>query len=424
VKRVILLVLLLLVSVPAYAQEPAAVPVTYVVQPGDTLFGIAQQYGTTVEAIVAANDIADPALIVAGQKLIIPTGPAAPEPAANPPPPPNRRVHPVRPGDTLPSLAFRYNTTVFALRELNGLHRLGLLLAGQELMIPPPAAPTLKDRRLPALSIGPAPAVQGQTLFVAVKSEASLKLSATFLDQPLAFARDRDQYWALFGLDALTKPGAYPLHLSAVEPSTGDQITMQQIVTITAGSFPTYNIVIPASRQNLLDPDLSRAEREKVDRVFAGVSPRRLFSAPFRFPLVGELQPSSPFGQRRSYSGGPVASYHAGQDYAAATGVSVHAPSDGVVVLAEPLDVRGNAVILDHGWGVFSGFWHLSEIDVTVGQQVDRGEIIGLVGNTGLSTGSHLHWEMQVRGVPVDPVQWTRESFPQPEGDRNERLDK
>jgi murein DD-endopeptidase MepM/ murein hydrolase activator NlpD len=82
------------------------------------------------------------------------------------------------------------------------------------------------------------------------------------------------------------------------------------------------------------------------------------------------------------------------------------------VVLAEPLDVRGNAVILDHGLGVFTGFWHLSRIDVTVGQMVGRGEVVGLVGNTGLSTGPHLHWEMRVLGVPVDPFQWTRVAFP------------
>jgi murein DD-endopeptidase MepM/ murein hydrolase activator NlpD len=80
--------------------------------------------------------------------------------------------------------------------------------------------------------------------------------------------------------------------------------------------------------------------------------------------------------------------------------------------MAEPLQVRGEVVILDHGWGVFSGFWHLSQIDVTAGQAVDRGDIVGLVGDTGLSTGPHLHWEMRVGGVPVDPLQWTQREFP------------
>jgi murein DD-endopeptidase MepM/ murein hydrolase activator NlpD len=55
-----------------------------------------------------------------------------------------------------------------------------------------------------------------------------------------------------------------------------------------------------------------------------------------------------------------------------------------------------------------SGYWHLSQIDVQVGQTVERGEVLGRVGNTGLSTGAHLHWEMRVMGIPVDPLQWTR----------------
>jgi murein DD-endopeptidase MepM/ murein hydrolase activator NlpD len=84
------------------------------------------------------------------------------------------------------------------------------------------------------------------------------------------------------------------------------------------------------------------------------------------------------------------------------------------VALAEPLQVRGNVVILDHGLGVYSGFWHLSQIDVAAGQTVGEGEVVGLVGNTGLSTGPHLHWEMRVLDVPVDPVQWTQQAFPQP----------
>ena len=437
-KRVLFLVLLLSLAAPASAQEPTLVPddsrssppgdagpvpVTYVVQPGDTLFGIAQDYGTTVEAIAAANDIADPALIVAGQKLIIPTGPAVPEQATPPPGSPNRRVHPVRPGETLPSLAFRYHTTPLALRELNGVGRLGLLAAGQELIIPP-AVPALEDRRFPAVSVSPPLVVQGQTLFVDVQSGDRLELSGSVSDQPLTFSREGEQYWALLGFDALTPPGAYLLSLSAVEASTGDRITIQDTFVVTAGVFSTLNIAVPAGRQSLLDAELSRAEARKVNQVFAGVTARRLFAAPFGYPLAVELDVTSPFGQRRSYSGGPVSGYHAGYDLGAAAGVPVYAPARGIVALAEPLAVRGQAVILDHGWGVFSGFWHLSQIDVTVGQQVDRGEVIGLVGNTGLSTGPHLHWEMRVRGIAVDPFQWTKASFPGPASETDEPLDK
>ncbi len=74
--------------------------------------------------------------------------------------------------------------------------------------------------------------------------------------------------------------------------------------------------------------------------------------------------------------------------------------------MAEKLVARGNAVLIDHGWGLVTGYWHMSKIDVKVGQRLTRGEVIGKVGNTGLSTGSHLHFELWVNGVSVDGKQW------------------
>lgn len=386
------------------AQAPTAEPETYVVQPGDTLFSIAQQFGSTVEAIVAANNIANPSLINPGQKLIIPTVEQAPAPAARAGN--STRVHSIRPGEVLPALAFRYGTTVWALRAENELNRLGLVWPGQELRIPAAA--------FPSVSTSPAPVQQGQTLLVEVTATTGLQLSGSLLGQELMFVQEEGRYWALAGIHALTSAGGYPLVLEAVEAESGDRLTMQETFTVTRAGFGTYNIVVSEDRQGLLDADLAEAERQKVNAVYAGVSGERLWNGTFGLPLAGELRVTAPFGQRRSYNGGPVSSYHSGQDLGADTGVPVLAPISATVVLAEPLDVRGNAVILDHGLGVFTGFWHLSRIDVTVGQTVGRGEVVGLVGNTGLSTGPHLHWEMRVLGVPVDPFQWTQVPFPSP----------
>lgn len=392
--------------------EPTPEPAFYIVQPGDTLFSIAQRFGTTVETIVSANDIADASVIRVGQKLVIPT--VEPELVPTQAPTVDARVHPVRSGETLPSLAFWYGTTVWTLSEVNDLNRWGLLWTGQKLAIPPSTAPHRGVSRFPDVNANPVPAIQGQTMVVEVWGEDGLELGGLFLEQDLHFSEEEGRYWALVGVGALTPPGTYPLTLQAIELDSGDWLTMTETYSVTQGGYGTYNVVVPADRQGLLDPTLAQAEREKVNAAFAGVTEQRLWRGTFDFPLEGELRTTAPFGQRRSYGGGPVASYHTGHDYGADEGMKVLAPITGTVVLAEPLQVRGQVVILDHGLGVFTGFWHLSRIDVAEGQLVGRGEVIGLVGNTGLSTGPHLHWEMRVRGVPVDPRQWTEREFPPP----------
>jgi murein DD-endopeptidase MepM/ murein hydrolase activator NlpD len=380
------------------------------VQPGDTLFSIAQRFGSSVEAIVTANNIANPSLISPGQKLVIPTVEEAHWSSTLSGS--RSRLHLVRTGESLPGLAFHYGTTVWALLAENELGRLGLLWPGLDLSIPLPTAEHSQTPAYPLIGASPEPVAQGQTMLIEVKAEARLILTGTLLGQDLMFMEEEGTYWALAGVNALTAPGDYPLLLEAAEVESGDLLTMQERFTVTKAGFGTYNVVVSSDRQGLLAADVVEAERRKVNAVYAGVSGEQLWSGTFGLPLAGEIRVTAPFGQRRSYNGGPVSSYHAGQDLGADKGVPVLAPITGTVALAEPLKVRGRAVIIDHGLGVFTGFWHLSQIDVAVGQTVRRDEVIGLVGNSGLSTGPHLHWEMRVLGVPVDPFQWTRVVFP------------
>jgi murein DD-endopeptidase MepM/ murein hydrolase activator NlpD len=82
------------------------------------------------------------------------------------------------------------------------------------------------------------------------------------------------------------------------------------------------------------------------------------------------------------------------------------------VVLAEELTVRGNAVLIDHGMGLFSGYWHNTLLAVTEGQQVQAGDLISYMGSTGLVTGPHLHWEMRLQGIAVEPLQWIEDTIP------------
>jgi murein DD-endopeptidase MepM/ murein hydrolase activator NlpD len=114
-----------------------------------------------------------------------------------------------------------------------------------------------------------------------------------------------------------------------------------------------------------------------------------------------------PFGMQRSFNGGPF-SNHTGVDIIAGEGAPVVAANAGRVAYVGELHLRGNTIVIDHGAGVFTGYHHLSQIKVVAGQSVSQGEAIGAVGATGLVTGAHLHWELIVRGVRVDPLPWTQ----------------
>ena len=120
---------------------------------------------------------------------------------------------------------------------------------------------------------------------------------------------------------------------------------------------------------------------------------------------------TAPFGTGRSYNGAPVSSYHRGVDYASPAGDPVLASAPGRVGWVGEMPIRGNSVIVDHGAGLMTGYHHLSRIDVTVDDLVQAGTQLGALGATGLTTGPHVHWEVIVHGVNVDPLPWLFNSF-------------
>ncbi len=384
---------------PALAQEP----VRYTVQPGDTLSRIAARFGTTVAAIAAANGLTNPNRIYPGQILTIPT----PTPTSTP-----SRVHVVQPGETLYRIALRYGTTVKQLMGLNGLSDPNRIFAGQVLRIPEESPRASKPWPSPFvdIQIGPAPAVQGRVFPLRVRLSAPAALEADFLGITYPLAPSAEGGEGLLAVPALQAPGTYLLTLRA-RTADGRVTRVGLSVRVVAGGYGREAIRLPPDRQKLLDPRLVREEREKVLAACMPFEPERRWSGPFRYP-VANPQVTSPFGTRRSYNGGPYTSYHEGLDLRGTIGTPVYAPAGGVVALAGPLIVRGNAVILRHGWGVCSGYWHLSAVAVQPGQTVKAGDLLGYVGNTGLSTGAHLHWEIRVRGVPVDPRQWVESRLP------------
>ena len=127
-------------------------------------------------------------------------------------------------------------------------------------------------------------------------------------------------------------------------------------------------------------------------------------------PVEGEV--TGVFGAQRSYDGVVAPGWHHGHDIAAQQGDPIVAPAHGTVVWTGELVLHGMGVIVDHGAGVYSGYWHMSLIAVRAGHEVAPGDWLGNIGTTGLSTGPHLHWEVIVRGIDVDPVQWLGDDRP------------
>jgi murein DD-endopeptidase MepM/ murein hydrolase activator NlpD len=260
------------------------------------------------------------------------------------------------------------------------------------------------------VSFEPSPVAQGHTLLVHVRLNEPATIAGTMDGKPLTFGHDSSStgYWAVWAPDMAAAPGPRGLTLAAGD-ALGNRTQITATVTVTAYTFPSENIVLPPDRAELLAPAITEAEIKRLDGVFAVVTPEPLWTGIFALPV--QANTSSAFGTQRSYNSGPLGSGHSGWDLDAAAGTPVLAPARGRIVLAEALKVRGNAVIVDHGLGVYSAYYHLSEMRVRVGQMVTPGEVIGKVGDTGLSSGPHLHWEMRVGGVAVEPVEWTQRQF-------------
>jgi murein DD-endopeptidase MepM/ murein hydrolase activator NlpD len=430
---------------------------TYIIEPGDTLFGIAQQFGLTVEALQAANPNVDAAALQVGQALVIPgfsdvTG--------------RLRIHRVEPGESLSSIALGFGLTPETLIRLNRVVNPDRVYINQPLVLVEDGAPletgmritvspnegllglaaahnrnpwTLAARSriarpsalppggavvvpggetpltaLPptirALQLRPLPAVQGHTLSVRLVAGSPLTLTASLGEWPLVFNADPAQagsYVALLGLDRLAEPNLYTLTLAATDTS-GRTARFAQSLAVRAGDFgadPPLR-VDPAT----IDPAVTEPESAQIKAIVAPVTPTRYWDGAFQRPSVGALR--SLFGALRSYNGSPYDAFHGGVDFTGAEDRPITAPAPGRVVFAESLTVRGNATLIDHGWGVYTGYWHQSVIQVQVGQTVETGQIIGFQGATGRVTGPHLHWEVWVGGFQVDPLEWTETAFP------------
>lgn len=220
----------------------------------------------------------------------------------------------------------------------------------------------------------------------------------------LMFRQDDGSYRALVPVENMLKPGGY-----AVLAKSGgwkEKIPVQ----VTSNNLPVQKIWLDKKTNSL---KATEEEKTQVKRGLRTLSSRKLWSDLFSYPSNGRK--SSPFGVKRSYNGVPVSSYHKGLDIAVPQGTPVKSPATGKVVLtgyeSNRFHVHGNTVIIDHGQGLTSIYMHLHSISVEEGDMVSKGDVIGTVGSTGISTGPHLHWGVYLYGTSVDPELFVRNEY-------------
>jgi murein DD-endopeptidase MepM/ murein hydrolase activator NlpD len=466
--RLLLALAFLLSPVGAGAQENSPSGPVYIIQEGDSLWGISLRFGVSVNELMQANGILDAGQIGQGTRLVIP-GLEGLEGVLT--------TEPVPLGDNLRSLSRRYRVPQVLLARLNHLAHPGELYVGASLILPveedgagdpgrvelaagqsllelavltdenpwslvrrnalpgawsplpgdvlymPGAAVSAETGAGPgalpgfitSLQISPSILEQGRVASVQVGGPAGLQLSGSLGDSELHFfPSSGGQYFAIQGIHAMADPGLYTLTVRGEMPGINGPVpfAFSQPVFVRLGGYPV-DPVLTVSPETL-DPAITQPEDSEWKALAQNFSPEKLWEGKFASPVPPEFSDCFPsiFGSRRSYNGSPYQYYHTGLDFCGGVGTDIYAPADGIVVFAGPLTVRGNATMIDHGWGVYSGYMHQSEILVSVGDRVKAGQLIGKIGRTGRVTGPHLHWEIFAGELQVDPADWLEKAFP------------
>ena len=445
-----MLILLISPIKTTYGQSSTPDLPVYIVQPGDTLNLIALKFNTNSADLIAVNNISDPNFLQVNTQLLIPgiSGISG-----------ILSYTPVTLGETPESIAKRNNIELNSLYKLNKITSPSEFFLGANIILVKdddqtnlnnemvmPSKITLQEIAIssgvntwqltqsnqkmypwqilpkeiltgvdnsPSSSIAELqfnglPLTQGETTSLIINS-ANGTAKLTFIDKETDFVENEGHLVAIFGVHALQEPGLYPFHLEYSDSQHESKI-IDQMVLVQSGFYPQDPVlyVDPST----LDETITVPEDELILNVTSNITPDKFWDGKFIKPVDEPSCIKSWFGNRRAYNDQSYNKFHTGVDFGVCANLNVFAPADGTVVYSGPLTIRGNATIIDHGLGVYSGFWHQEKILVEVGQKIKAGDLIGEIGTTGRSTGPHLHWELIVNGIQVNPLSWLENVYP------------
>jgi hypothetical protein len=265
----------------------------------------------------------------------------------------------------------------------------------------------------PTVTVTPALVVAGSPEVIRVTVPKDARVEGDWDGHALLFfpGRAADTWYALAGVDVEAAPGpatvASTIRVAIHRQGHDNTDEVRETIAIHPAHYRTTSLTV-APKFVEPDPEAMKriaAESEIKKKAYARTADKPLWTGDFAATVAAK--PTDSFGTRRMLNG-KLAAVHKGMDFRAASGTAVHAGNAGIVVLAKPLYYEGNCVIVDHGLGLMSLYMHFSRIDVKPGQQVVKGQRLGLSGATGRVTGPHLHWAIRWQGAMLDPAKMLR----------------
>jgi murein DD-endopeptidase MepM/ murein hydrolase activator NlpD len=249
--------------------------------------------------------------------------------------------------------------------------------------------------------------VNGKTALITLEKQKGIEFQNLQVDKKkfpiITSPLDPQSCFALIPVSYYAKIAAKEIHINYIKDQKKESTLL--FLDVEKGIYAHEKINVDSSKVNPKSKKVKkRIEKEynKAMKVYNTTTPKLYISKPFELPLDSNI--TSDFGKARVYNGS-LKGYHSGTDFRAKVGTPIHASNDGKVALVADRFYSGGTVVIDHGYGIYTCYFHMSKFDVKEGETVTKGQVLGLSGKSGRVTGPHLHFAARVGGVQVDPLQ-------------------